>query len=50
MKKVLDERGSITVEMTFIFPIVFFVLVAILYFSFYRSVQPVLQDYCILFS
>ncbi|MCR4801959.1 MAG: pilus assembly protein [Lachnospiraceae bacterium] len=35
MKKILNERGSITVEMTFIFPIVFFVLIAILYFSFY---------------
>ena len=51
MKKVLDERGSITVEMTFIFPVVFFVLVAILYFSFYMMDKSKVQakiDQCAL--
>ena len=36
MKKWKEERGSMTVEASFVFPIVFFVLLAVIYMCFYQ--------------
>lgn len=36
MKKWKEERGSMTVEASFVFPIVFFVLLAVIYTCFYQ--------------
>lgn len=37
VKKWKEERGSLTVEAAFVFPIVFFVLLAVIYMCFYQA-------------
>lgn len=43
MKKWKEERGSITVEAVFLFPMVFFILFAVIHFAYYQADKTTVQ-------